>query len=95
MPKSLKITFALFITALVTLGFLSVPYLDIVVKTCTGSFFCGKQVRDVLDYLGQTDTATIAFGKYLYNKAITGVIAFLTILTFSIVAHRVYMKFKD
>jgi putative Mn2+ efflux pump MntP len=92
---SWKVTFALFITLLTLLGFFSLPFIDHLVSTCEGYFFCGGHIKDSLDFLSKTDIAALAFGNFLYNKVITGVITFLVILIFSTIAHRIYKYFVN
>jgi hypothetical protein len=95
MPTALKVAFALLVALLSVFGFLSIPYLDTILETCTGSWLCGKSIKEGLDYLARTDKTALAFGEFLYDKILNGVIVFLAVLIFSIIAHRVYTHFKD
>jgi len=92
MSTSAKVIFSLVITFLVIIGFLTFPYLDQIIETCTGSILCGRQLKDGLDYFSQTDSAAIALGGFFYSKLVTGIITFLVILAITVIAHRVFTR---
>jgi len=92
--KGLKILFATVVTIAFVLGFLTFPDIDLFLDPCSKTILCGRNIRNLLNYFGKTDSAALAFGNYLYEKVISGTIVFIITLAFTMIAHKIYIKFR-
>ena len=89
-----KVLFSLLIALAFTLGLLVLPEIESFTKSCAQTILCGANVSYILEYISKTDVAALAFGNYLYQTLISGLVVFLLTLILSVIAHRMYTRFK-
>jgi hypothetical protein len=92
MKLNYRMLLSITVAILAITGFLTIPYLDDAIKTCTGSAWCGQSIIETLGYLDKADTTKVALGKYYYDKIITGIVVFMITLTIARLAHRAQKK---
>jgi hypothetical protein len=73
---------------------LALPSIEPLLKACKVPFICGVDLKNVLKFLGKTDSAAIDFGYHLYQKIVKGMIIFIITLTVSSVFYRRYLSSK-
>lgn len=89
-----KVIFSLVVALAFALGLLTLPEIESFTKSCAQTVLCGANINFILEYISKTDVAALAFGKYLYQTLISGLVVFLLTLTLSVIAHRMYTRFK-
>lgn len=71
---------------------LLLPDIEILLRTCKLPFVCGVDLDNILKFLGKTDTAALELGHRLYQKIVSGIVAFVVTLFLSSLLFRRYLR---
>jgi hypothetical protein len=91
----MKDTFLIILSAIIAIIIsLALPSIEPLLKACKVPYICGIDLKNILKFMGKSDTAAIEVGYHLYQQIIKGTIIFVITLTLSGVFYRRYLSSK-
>lgn len=91
----MKDTFLIILSAIIAIIIsLTLPSIEPLIKACKIPYICGIDLKNVLKFMGKSDSAAIEVGYHLYQKIIKGTIIFIITFTVSSVLYRRYLSSK-